>query len=407
MATTGTLRHDVAFATELAELRHRLHRTPEVGLNLPKTQAIVLEALEGLGLEITTGRSLSSVIAVLRGGRPGDAVLLRGDMDGLPVAEETGLEYASTNGAMHACGHDMHTAGLVGAARILAAQREELAGSVVFMFQPGEEGWDGAGAMLAEGLLQAAGCPVRAAFALHVQSNKVPNGVFTSRPGAILAASSRVSVTVRGRGTHGSSPHFGRDPITAAAAIIMTLQTQVTRRFDIFDPVVITVGAIAGGARANVIPDEVTFEATVRTFSRKTISVVESLVHDVCDGVTKAHDMSADVTFWHEYPETVNDPEQFEFLADTVKDLFGPERFLLQAVPTPGSEDFSRILREVPGCYVTLGASVNPDYTRGEPNHGSRAAFDDAVLSDGALLLSELARRTLSRLANQENPKTS
>src|SRR3954462_1658245 len=202
---------------ELVTLRHTLHRRPEVGLRLPQTQETVLQALDGLGLEVSTGRELSSVTAVLRGSRPGPAVLLRGDMDALPVQEETGLDFSSeVDGAMHACGHDLHTAMLVGAARLLSAHRDALAGDVVFMFQPGEEGWDGAGYMLREGVLDAAGQRVASAYGMHVMSAMSPRGQFTTRPGTLMAASDELRVTVRGAGGHGSAPHLGRDPIAGA-----------------------------------------------------------------------------------------------------------------------------------------------------------------------------------------------
>src|SRR5882757_7301787 len=211
-----------AIAGELTQLRRGLHRQPEIGLHLPRTQETVLEALDGLGLEITLGSALSSITAVLRGTGTGagtgaedrPAVLLRGDMDGLPVAEATGLDFASEiDGAMHACGHDLHTAMLVGAARLLSAHRDALAGDVVFMFQPGEEGWDGAGHMINEGVLDAAGQRVTSAYGMHVTSGLYPHGVFCSLPGAMMAASAGLHVTVRGAGGHGSAPQHSRDPI--------------------------------------------------------------------------------------------------------------------------------------------------------------------------------------------------
>src|SRR3954466_11716237 len=246
MTRSESLRDDAReMQDELVELRHALHRRPEVGLQLPQTQETVLQALDGLGLEVSTGTELSSVTAVLRGGRPGPAVLLRGDMDALPVQEENGLDFRSEiDGVMHACGHDLHTAMLVGAARLLAAHRDALAGDVVFMFQPGEEGWNGAGTMIAEGVLDAAGRRADHAYALHVFSNLLPAGVVASRPGVVLSASHAPDVTGRGAGGPGSNPHTARDPIVAAAEMITSLQTMVTRSFDIFDPVVITVGVV-------------------------------------------------------------------------------------------------------------------------------------------------------------------
>lgn len=285
MALDDRLHDDAqALAADLTALRHRLHRHPEIGLDLPVTQQTVLESIEGLGLEVTTGDSVSSVTAVLRGGRAGGpTVLLRGDMDALPVQEQTGLDYTSeVDGAMHACGHDLHTAMLVGAARLLSQHRDELAGDVVFMFQPGEEGWDGAGRMLDEGVLDASGRRVDSAYGMHVKSGQVPRGMFTTRPGTLMAASDGLHVTVRGSGGHGSTPQLARDPVTAAAEMITGLQTLITRRFDVFDPVVITVGSLNAGTKRNIIPDEATFDATVRSFSASARDRVRELAPQLC-----------------------------------------------------------------------------------------------------------------------------
>ena len=244
-----TVRDDAAaIADEIAELRHAIHSEPEIGLDLPKTQRKVLDALDGLPLKVGTGTGLSSVTAVLRGDKPGPVVLLRGDMDALPVAEGTGLSYASKiPGAMHACGHDLHTAMLAGAARLLSARKADLPGTVLFMFQPGEEGYAGAKHMIGEGVLDAAGQRPVAAFGLHVTSNRLPLGTFSTRGGAMLAAADKIFITVHGRGGHASAPHKTADPIPVACEIVLALQTLVTRKFDVFDPVVITVGSFQAG----------------------------------------------------------------------------------------------------------------------------------------------------------------
>jgi amidohydrolase len=208
----------------LVSLRRELHQQPEVGLSLPRTQSAVLDALHGLPLKISRGTDTSAVVAVLTGAHPGPAVLLRADMDALPVEEQTGLPFASTNGAMHACGHDLHTAMLVGAAHRLAAARETLAGEILFMFQPGEEGHHGAQHMLDDGLLEATDQPPVAAYALHVLSALLPSGTFASRPGTLLAAADTLTVTVCGAGGHGSTPHRAKDPIVVLAEIITQLQ---------------------------------------------------------------------------------------------------------------------------------------------------------------------------------------
>lgn len=397
--------HDEALdmAEDLAQLRHALHAAPEVGLKLPRTQERVLEELGGLPLEITTGSRTTSVTAVLRGGGKaadgGPVVLLRGDMDALPVQESTGLDFASrVPGTMHACGHDLHTTMLVGAARLLAGHRERLSGDVVFMFQPGEEGWDGAGVMLEEGVLAAAGRPVDAAYALHAFSAVVPRGRFVTRPGTMLAASDALFVTVRGQGGHGSTPHRAKDPVTAISEMVTALQTMVTRQFDPFDPVVLTVGSLHAGTRRNVIPETASFEATVRTFSEGARDRMMTAAPRLLQGIAAAHAVAVEVEYAPEYPLTVTDHDETAFVADTVSGLFGADRHETLAHPISGSEDFSRVLDSVPGSFIGLGAApagVDPD--RAPFNHAPQARYDDAVLADGAALYAELAiQRTAS-----------
>ncbi|MEU0794448.1 M20 family metallopeptidase [Amycolatopsis sp. NPDC005961] len=395
-----TLRSDAAaLLDDLVALRRDLHRIPEIGLHLPRTQERVLAALDGLPLELSLGKNLSSITGVLRGGKPGGTVLLRGDMDALPVTEASGEEFSSTlDGAMHACGHDLHTAGLVGAARLLAARREELAGDVVFMFQPGEEGWDGAGIMIDEGVLTASGKHVDAAYGLHVSAASYAKGQFTARPGTLMAASGALEVRVRGEGGHGSSPHDARDPIPAACEMVTALQTMVTRTFDVFDPVVVTVGSFHAGTRRNIIPDDAVFEATLRSFSPEVAARVGEKAVQVCRGIADAHGLDIDVTYEPEYPATVNDAAAYDFVADTIRDVFGEERFTEMADPITGSEDFSRVLERVPGAYLFLGACPTDPETAPD-NHSPRARFDDSVLGDGAALLAELAVRRLGLLA--------
>ncbi|HWC80121.1 MAG TPA: M20 family metallopeptidase [Pseudonocardiaceae bacterium] len=386
-----------AIAGELVALRRALHRHPEVGLDLPRTQRAVLDALAGLPLEISTGTELSSVTAVLRGGRPGPAVLLRGDLDALPLTEDSGEPFSSAiAGAMHACGHDLHTAGLIGAARLLAARREELPGDVVFMFQPGEEGLDGAGRMIAEGVLTAAGAPVIAAYGLHVLASGLPTGMFSGRPGPLMAAADGLYVTVLGSGGHGSTPHTAADPVPVACEMVLALQTMVTRQFDVFDPVVVTVGQFHAGTIRNIIPDSASFDATVRTFSAAGRDRMARAAVELCTGIAAAHGLKADVRFVSEYPVTVNNAREHEFLAGAIGEVFGPERFSAMANPATASEDFSRVLNEVPGAYVFLGASRSAEPESAPFNHSPLARFDDAVLPDGAALLAELAVRRLA-----------
>jgi len=392
------LRDDAAaISGELTELRRAIHREPELGLDLPRTQEKVLAALDGLPLDVRLGRSLSSVTAVLRGDRPGGTVLLRGDMDALPVAERTDVPYASrVEGVMHACGHDLHTAMLAGAARVLSARRSELSGNVIFMFQPGEEAEGGAGRMIDEGVLDAAGTRAVAAFGLHVTSALLPLGWFSTRPGTLMAAADTLEVTVRGRGGHGSQPHLAADPVQAACEIVTALQAMVTRRHDVFDPVVISVGSFHAGTASNVIPDEARLSATVRSFSPAARARVQEESLRVVHGVAGAHGLSAAAEFIDSYPMTVNDAAQTAFAADVVTDLFGDGRFITTPNPITGSEDFSLVLEQVPGAFVLLGATPpEADPATAPFNHSAEAVFDDAVLADGTTLLAELALRRL------------
>lgn len=384
---------------ELAELRRAIHMEPEIGLDLPLTQARVVASLEGLGLELTLGRKLSSVTAVLRGGRPGPRVLLRADMDALPVQETSGLPYASKiPGAMHACGHDLHVAGLVGAARLLAERRAELAGSVVFMFQPGEEGCGGAQLMIDEGVLDAAGERVVAAYALHVGSALLPHGWVAGRPGPIMAAADTLRVNFVGRGGHGSSPHLALDPVPAACEAVLALQTMVTRRFDCFDPVVVTVGTLHAGTVENVIPQSAGFAATVRSFSPAARARVAEESLRVVRGVGEAHGLTVEAEFESGYPVTVNDPAEAAFAARTVTEVLGEGRYIEMPHAVAGSEDFGVIGELVPSAYVMLGACpADRDPFTAPYNHAPEAAFDDAVVGDGAALLAGLALGRLAR----------
>jgi hippurate hydrolase len=303
------------------------------------------------------------------------------------------------DGAMHACGHDLHTAMLAGAARLLSEHRDELAGDVVFMFQPGEEGYDGAAHMIAEGVLDAAGPRVRHAFGMHVISADVPQHQFTTRVGAMMAASDGLDVVVHGAGGHGSAPHRAKDPLPAAAEMVTALQAMVTRQFDIFDPVVLTVGSFHAGTKRNIIAQEARFEATVRSFSPGTMDRIHAACRRLCESIAAAHGLTVEVRYDGEYPVTVNDAEQARFLAEVVGDLFGEERFSWMERPDAGSEDFSRVLAAVPGSYVFLGAGPAGREQSAPDNHSPEATFDDAVLVDGSLLHAALAIRSLRRLA--------
>ncbi|MEZ0446822.1 M20 metallopeptidase family protein [Cellulomonas sp. ICMP 17802] len=388
---------------EIVALRRALHRTPELGLRLPATQQLVLDAIAPLGLEVSTGAGLSSVVAVLRGGRRGPAVLLRGDMDALPVTEDSDEPFPSENvGVMHACGHDLHVAGLVGAARLLASRRDEIAGDVVLMFQPGEEGDHGARLMIEEGALDAAGERVVAAYGLHVLSSMLPAGLVMARHGTMLAAADTVHITVHGRGGHGSMPHLAADPVPVAAEIVLALQAMVTRQFDIFDPVVVTVGRISAGTTDNVIPSTALLEATVRTFSEATHASVLDRLTRVAEGIAAAHGLTVTVDYQRGYPVTSNTPAEVDRAAGLVRTMFGEDAYLSAPQPISGSEDFSYVLQQVPGTYLGLGATpVGADPRTAAYNHSAQATFADEALAVGPAVLAALA---LDRLAEDEEP---
>ena len=290
-------------APEIVELRRDLHANPELGLHLPGTQQRILDALTGLGLDITLGESVSSVVADLDTGRDGPTVLLRGDMDALPLTEDTDLPFKSgVEGRMHACGHDSHVAMLVGAAKLLSANRGELNGRVRFMFQPGEEGFHGARYMIEEGVLDG----VDRAFAIHV-TTALPEGMIASRGGSLLASSDVLQITVKGKGGHASAPHHARDPIPAAAAMVGAFQTMITRELDAFDPAVVTIAHIDSGTTNNIIPEVAHMEGTIRAVSEETRESVHSSILRVASGVADAYGCTCEVDIVEGYPVTIND----------------------------------------------------------------------------------------------------
>jgi len=378
---------------DVVRLRRAIHRQPELGLHLPHTQAAVLQALDGLGLSIRKGERLTSVVAILEGARPGPSIVLRADMDALPVREETGLDYASRiDGVMHACGHDAHVAMLVGAARLLAGRREQLSGRVVFMFQPGEEGYHGARHMLEEGLGIPGGAP-SAAFALHGGSLH-PAGVVATRPGPILASGDTLEAVIHGRGGHASAPHDCLDPIPVACEIVQALQTFVTRRVDAFDPAVITIAKIEAGSTRNVIPETAHLLGTIRTVSERTRERVLEGVEQLVKGLAAAHGAEAQVKLIRGYPVTVNDEDITTFVSRVAAELLGEDRVRPMATPMMGSEDFSYVLRQIPGTLMFLG--TRPDGEAAPiPNHSNRMVVNETAMATGVALHAAVALRFL------------
>ncbi|MET9448666.1 M20 metallopeptidase family protein [Streptomyces cinerochromogenes] len=366
------------------ELRRALHQVPELGLELPGTQRLLLEALDGLGLEVRTGRELSSVTAVLAGADDGPTILLRADMDALPVTEETGLPFASrTDGLMHACGHDVHAAMLVGAARLLAGRRDALPGRVVFMFQPGEEGHHGARQMIEEGVLEASGARADAAFALHVHPN-LPAGTVRLRPGPQMAASDRFRVVVRGRGGHASAPHTACDPVPVACEIVLALQTAVTRGVAADDSAVLSVTRLTAGTATGVIPDTAELAGTLRTLAGPTRRRLHEAIDRVARGVAAAHGATAEATVETGYPVTANDAAFTDLVLSAAADALGADAVDVLPAPLMTAEDFSYVLRAVPGALAFLGACPPGTAPHEAPSlHSSRMTVDEDVLATG------------------------
>jgi hippurate hydrolase len=383
---------------ELVEVRRRLHRRPEIGLTLPATQAVVLDEFTRMGLVPRVGRAVSSVTAIIEGARPGPTLVLRGDMDGLPLLEETGLEFSSEiPGTMHACGHDTHVAMLLGGARLLAARRDQMAGRVLLMFQPGEEGFAGARFMLDEGMLDLpAAEAANAAFAIHI-STTYPTGTLNLRPGPEMASADFIRLTIRGRGGHASAPHTTLDPMPVAAEIVLALQSMVTRRVNVFDPAVVTIAHIRGGTTNNIIPETVFLEGTIRAVSETTRATVHAGIRQVVAGICAAHGAVGELEIEAGYPVTVNDPIFTAFVSSVGVELVGAEAVIPMPAPIMGAEDFSYVLQRVPGAMVFLGArppEEDPDTAPG--NHSNRVVFHEPAMAVGAAMYAAVALRHLA-----------
>ena len=384
--------------------RRDLHQHPELGNREFRTAGIVADHLRALGLdEVRTGVAHTGVVGLLKGALPGPVVALRADMDGLPVTEEVDVPFVSKArgqwngeevGVMHACGHDCHVAILMGVAQVLAGLRGQLRGSVKFIFQPAEEmppeGEDGgAKMMVAEGALERP--TPNAIFGLHVTS-RLPTGVVGYRPGPTLASSDKLKITVHGRQTHGAAPWMGVDPIVTAAQVILGLQTVVSRTIDLTEePAVVTIGAIRGGVRENIIPDSVEMRGTIRTFNEQMRDDIHERVTNLAEFVSRGSRAGCKVCIDKNYPVTINDPVLTEAMVPTLKRVAGEQGLLLVPKVT-GSEDFSFFQRVVPGLFVFLGVTpAGTDPKKAAPNHSPRFFADDSGLLLGVRTLAHLA----------------
>ena len=382
---------------ELQSLRRKLHQIPEFGLELPNTLKVILDEISPLG-EITLGKSITSAVLHIKGDLPGPTVLLRADMDALAVIEDTGVPYASSNGFMHACGHDLHMAMGVGAAKILASRKSELKGDVIIFFQPGEEGHHGADVMIEEQALMVSGSKPIRAYGLHVFSS-YPLGMMGSRSGPLMASAGDLLVTVNGSGGHGSMPWLSKDPISVLNEIMSALQIMVTKRFNAFDPVIVNIGWVRAGdtATTNVIPETASFGATVRVFSEENATKLKQYTQELVDSIATGFGLSATVEFTRATKVLMNDPQAISSVEKVTSELFGASRYINLPTPIAGGEDFASILSEVPGAFVFMGACPpGTDHTTAATNHSNKAVFDDSVLGDGAALLARLAVDALS-----------
>jgi len=381
-----------ALEPELIRLRRHLHQNPEFGITLPNTLAKVIAEVQNLGT-VRSEPEISSATVLIKGGQPGPTVLLRADMDGLAVTEDTGLPFASTNGYMHACGHDLHMAIGVGAARLIHANRESLKGDVLMFFQSGEEGHGGADLMIEREMhLDSGSLPV-VAYGIHVFSLGV-SGQFATRPGPLMASAGDMIVRFKGRGGHGSMPWLAKDPVTPMIQAMGAIQQLTTKSFSAFDQVIVNIGWIRAGETdtTNIVPEEASFGATVRTFSREHFTRIREELERLIAGIAQAFGVEATVEFSPASKVVINDAAAVEQVRETTSKLFGSHRFAYLPDPMTGGEDFSSVLELIPGAFIFLSAG-SPDLApeQWQANHSNKAIYDEAVIKDGAALLAQLA----------------
>ncbi|MET3662376.1 M20 aminoacylase family protein [Aquamicrobium ahrensii] len=376
-------------AAELIDMRRHLHAHPELSFEEHETAAYVAERLERWGYEVTRNVGGLGVVGRLKQGDGGRSIAIRADMDALPIQEATGLPYASTtDGKMHACGHDGHTTMLLGAAEYLARTRH-FNGVVNLVFQPAEEAGkvSGAQAMIADGLFERFPCD--AIFGLHNHPG-APAGTFLMRAGPLMAAADTAVITIAGRGGHASRPHLTVDPIVVAANLVMTLQTVVARNVNPTETAVVTVGTIHGGTASNVIPESAEIAVSIRSFSTEVRGLLESRIRDIATSIAAAHGASVSIDYERGYPVVINSEEETAFATAVVRELVGEEKVGVCPM-IPGSEDFAYFLEHKPGCFLRLGNGENSAIL-----HSSKYDFNDDSLTTGAAMWARLAERFLS-----------
>ncbi len=375
-----------AIVEEVVATRRELHRHPELGFEEHRTAALVAERLRALGLEVHTGIGQTGVVGVLRGAKPGKTIMLRADMDALPIEEENATDYVSTaRGRMHACGHDGHVAILLGAAKIVTGRRDEVAGTVCFLFQPAEEGKGGAKAMIDDGVIER--FAIERAYGLHLAAAH-PVGTIGVREGAFYASSDSIEITIEGRGGHGAAPHLSIDPVYVAAQFVVALQQIVSRNIDPIEPAVVTIGAINGGTTHNVIPSRVRLLGTVRAFDAGVRAAMSERIERVLRGICESSGATYDFTYLWRYPVTSNDAAQTRYLRALAESTVGAEH-VADVPKLMGAEDFSFFAERIPTCFFALGSRGGPDSAF--PHHHARFDIDESALATGVRMMVALA----------------
>ena len=373
----------IAIKDDIVEYRRVIHSNPEVGAELPKTKAYVMDKLREFGYE-PEEICESGIVATIEGSKPGKTFLLRADMDALPMAEATDCDFKATNGAMHSCGHDMHTAMLLGAAKLLKQNQDEIEGTVKLVFQPDEEGFTGAKKMIEAGVLQ--NPKVDAAMAMHVNSG-TPSNLVVCGLGTSIGGCNRFRIVVKGTGCHGALPETGVDPIFIAHHIYSGLQSILTREIPAIKPAVITIGKFAGGDAPNIIPNEVVMEGTIRTLEKELGEQIFSRMNDIVTSTAKMFRGEAELIELSSVPPLANNKELANEVTGYMKDIVGEQGIFLFEGGGMGSEDFASYSYEVPSLYVILGAGAkneNPLY--GVPMHNEKVVFNEDVLPTGAAM---------------------
>jgi amidohydrolase len=371
---------------DVIEIRRDIHAHPELGFEEERTAAIVADRLKRLGYDVRTKIAQTGVLGILRTGRPGRTILLRADMDALPIEEASGVPFASTvRGKMHACGHDGHVAMLLGAAGLIMERKDAFCGTIVLCFQPAEEGKGGGAAMVAEGILDDP--HVESVYGLHLWSQHAP-GIVLTRPGPMMAASDTIEITVRGKGGHGAQPDHTIDPIVTAAQFVTSVQTVVSRNVDPLEPAVVTIGSFVAGSAPNVIPEDAKLSGTVRTFNEDLRDEMPSKIENVLSGCCSSARATYDYTYLRRYPVTANDPKEAAYVLELAAATLGPNRVAEQP-KIMGAEDFSFMLQRRPGCFFFVGARVDAHVDA--PHHSPKFVIDESALETGMRMMVALA----------------